>query len=1013
MPETETRYPLDRRTFLKTSGTIAAGAALASGCSWPGGDMPASEAARIARAGWRVAPFPLDRVRLGPGLFREKRDRMLAYARGYGGLDDPLAGPDRLLSIFRAAAGLDTRGAEPVGSWESATGYLRGHYAGHFMSMLAQAHADTGEGVFGQKLDYMIGALGECQTALATAASRPTLRAPGRFGSALRLTGSPLGSAECVRLPAGLLDALSDFTIAFWIRPCLYPAEALPDRRGDPASLINGSVVFDFGSPNPEYAAEPLAHMYLTVRVSDDNPVPRFAITTGGREAEQQLDGTAPLPADTWTHLAVTRSGSAATLFVNGEAVASKPDLTLSPADLGPTSGNWLGRRQFPQRNVSWLNADLDEFGVWSRALNRREIGSLLEPAGRAAGGGDVAWYRFDEEDGPVAADSSGNGRDGDIIAPTDGRRHPGFLSAYPETQFIRLEEFARYGGSQGIWAPYYTLHKIMAGLLDAYTHTGNTDALAICTGIGEWVWSRLEPLRPEQLARMWNIYIAGEYGGINESLAALHGLHPDREEFLEAARRFVNANVYEPTVAGEDILDGRHANQHVPQFTGYLRIYEQDREEDFLTAARNFWEMIVPHRTYSHGGLGVGEMIRERDVIAGSLFAERNHAETCPLYNMLKLSRNLFFHDPDPKYMHYYERGLYNQIAGSRRDADSDRSPEVTYFVPVRPGERRSYGNTGTCCGGTGMENHTKYQDPIYFRAVDESALYVNLYLPSTLNWPERGFTVTMETRFPEEGAVSLTVDGTGPLDLRLRVPPWAKQGFEVRVNSEPHSAEVVPGSYLSVSRRWRPGDTVEIGIPLRVRTESTIDDPRVQSFYCGPTLLAIEGGPLGENLTAGLHELTLCPHLKLDGDLARAFTPGERPLHFTFGDLRLFPFHRADPVEESEVAATPAAGETGGEQQRRRREPATRPYHLYFRRREPTVVFGKVETGRPNPADPAGLTLLETIWEEAPFPDHAAFVSTVERIAGEWARAGRLPDPDRTRIVAAAREAEAALSG
>src|SRR6185295_17372573 len=226
--------------------------------------------------------------------------------------------------------------------------------------------------------------------------------------------------------------------------------------------------------------------------------------------------------------------------------------------------------------------------------------------------------------------------------------------------------------------------------------------------------------------------YIAGEYGGMNESLAQLHALRPEKQEYLAAARRFDNTVVYNAIVRNEDILDGRHANQHIPQFTGYLRVFEESSAPGYMTAAKNFWDMVVPHRIYSHGGMGVGEILRKRDVIAGSLYQmpnENNHAETCAVYNMLKLSRNLFFHNPDPKYMNYYEQAVGNQILGSRRDIDSTANPQVTYFIPVRPGQRRSYGNVGTCCGGTGLENHTKYQDSIYFRSADGAALFVNLY--------------------------------------------------------------------------------------------------------------------------------------------------------------------------------------------------------------------------------------------------------------------------------------------
>ena len=194
--EHETAHP-DRRDFLKTAGTAAAGALLLprlEALTAIRGSTPLASAARGATAAWTVQPFALTHVKLTESLFTQKRDRMLSYARGYGGVSDPLAGPDRILSIFRANAGLDTKGAEPVGSWENGTGYLRGHYAGHFMSMLAQAYAGTGDAVFKQKLDYIVRTLAECQDALAAAARLPTARATGKFGSALRLSGSPIRS---------------------------------------------------------------------------------------------------------------------------------------------------------------------------------------------------------------------------------------------------------------------------------------------------------------------------------------------------------------------------------------------------------------------------------------------------------------------------------------------------------------------------------------------------------------------------------------------------------------------------------------------------------------------------------------------------------------------------------------------------------------------------------------------------------------------------------------------------
>ncbi len=986
----------DRREFLKTAGAITSGAMMYQSLDAFAGPLFDAATGVIPPATWRARPFALTQVALGNGIFQEKRDRILNYARNYGSATEIFAGPDRMLRNFRFNAGLDTRGAQPPGSWENATGYLRGHYAGHFLSMLAQAYAGTGDDIYKRKLDYMVAALGECQDALAAAARQPTARVAGRFDKALRLSGSPLGHAEHVALPDGIASTLSDFTIATWINLSVYTRSLLSDSgpNADPAALNNGAAIFDFGNPNTEFAAPPLAHMFLTVRVSNDRAVPRFAITKDGPKGEQQIDGTDPFPIDQWTHVAVTRSGNTGTLFVNGAPVGTNNAMTLRPADLGLTKGNWIGRCQFPQRNVSYLNAAVDEFQIFDRALTPAEIQSLTASPAGSVGGGNVAWYRFDESGGPTATDASGKSRDAKIIAPTDGRRHPGFLSAYPETQFVRLEEFAAYGGNQGIWAPYYTLHKIMAGLLDAHQLAGNKQALEIVTKIGDWVHSRLAPLPQPQLDRMWNTYIAGEYGGINDSLAQLGALRPGGTDYGTTAKRFINTAVYTPVLANNDILDGRHANQHIPQFIGYLRMFEQSGEPEFHTAAKNFWDMVVPHRVYAHGGVGVGEILRARGIIAGSLYQnprDNNHAETCPLYNMLKLSRNLFFHDPDSKYMNYYEHGLFNQILGSRRDTDSTTSPMVTYFVPVRPGQRRSYGNVGTCCGGTGMENHTKYQDSIYFRADDDSAVYVNLYIPSTLTWPEKKFTIAQTTKYPFEGRSTIAVNGNGLLDIKLRVPAWVRKGYTVKVNGATQRVEAKPGTYVSLSRQWKTGDTIEIDMPFSFRVERALDNPAVQSIFYGPTLLAVQHDVVGKDLDTGLINLSFYRHLKLDGDLAPAMTPGTAPLHFTTGGYTLAPFFVADPAPES-----------GGE------APPAKPYHVYVRREEPNIVFGSIDAGVPNRGREDHLTFLDVLWDAAPFANQRQFTDAVTKVAAEWEKAGRLNAQERAAVLNAAAKAE-----
>jgi hypothetical protein len=400
-----------------------------------------------------------------------------------------------------------------------------------------------------------------------------------------------------------------------------------------------------------------------------------------------------------------------------------------------------------------------------------------------------------------------------------------------------------------------------------------------------------------------------------------------------------------------------------------------------------------VPHRMYSHGGVGVGEILRKRDVIAGSLYSEpsnHDHAESCVVYNMLKLSRNLFFHDPDPKYMNYYEQGLFNQILASRRDIDSTTTPEVTYFVPVRPGERRTYGNAGTCCGGTGMENHTKYQDSIYFRSTDDGTRYVNLYIPSTLEWREKGFTIEQATRYPFEGASTLTVRGNGRLAVMLRVPSWVRRGYTVSVNGAAQKIAAAPGRYVTIDRQWRTGDKIEIAMPLSFRTERTIDDPAVQSIFYGPTLLAVQGPAVGNNFETGLINVSLYKNFKLSGDFAAGMTPvADKPLHFTYNGQTLAPFFVSDPQ----------AG-------------PTQPYHMYVRRQEPTIVFGSVDSGIANTRRDDGVTFLDAVWSGAPFADHGQFMAAVERAATEWTAAGRLTAADQSVVVQSARRAERDLA-
>lgn len=548
---------------------------------------------------------------------------------------------------------------------------------------------------------------------------------------------------------------------------------------------------------------------------------------------------------------------------------------------------------------------------------------------------------------------------------------HAGYLAAYPETQYVLLEQYATY---PRIWAPWYTCHMIMRGLLDAYQHTGNEQALRIVLGMGDWAHSRLGHLPRTQLDRMWKIYIAGEYNAMPVVMADLYALTGD-EKYLTTAKCFDNTYLFEAAVANEDTLDGEHANQHIPQYQGYLEIYEQTGERQYLAAARNFWDMVVPHRTYVDGGMaGSGEIFGARDVIAATI--QQDNAETCCVYNMLKLSRSLFFHTADPKYMQYYERTLYGQILGSRRNTSSDTNPLLTYFVPVNPGAHRSYGNIGTCCGGTGLETHAKFQDSVYFSSTDGSALYVNLYLPSVLDWPERGLTLTQSTDYPTDpaGTSTLTVTGNAQLDLRLRVPYWAERGFTVRVNGVRQRVAATPGTYVSLNRRWRTGDRVDIAAPFTLRIERALDDPATQAVAYGPVPLVIRSS------ATEYQKLTLYRDYPLSRDLSRVFRPTGEPMTFTVGALTLAPFY---------------INTTDG-------------YHMYVKRAEPEIVFGATGTGIENRADATGLTFLDQVWDRGPFRTRGGLVRAVAEVAEGRTTTGDLTPRQRRILIEAAARAQ-----
>lgn len=453
----------------------------------------------------------------------------------------------------------------------------------------------------------------------------------------------------------------------------------------------------------------------------------------------------------------------------------------------------------------------------------------------------------------------------------------PGFLSGYSEDQFIKLEQYTTY---PTIWAPYYTLHKIMAGLVDCYQFGGNTQALEIAKKMGDWVYGRLSKLPKDQLQKMWSMYIAGEFGGMNEVMAKLYAITGD-EKYLTTAKYFDNPKLFIPMANNKDTLGGMHANQHIPQIIGALQIFDENKDPNYYNIVSNFWDMVTGHHIYSIGGTGEGEMFKDADKIAE--FIDDKDAETCATYNMLKLTRNLFLHNTDAKYMDYYERALYNNILGSQ-----DPNPGTggsCYFTPLGPGEQRGYDTDGfSCCHGTGMENHVKYGDSIYFKSEDKSTLYVNLYIPSTLDFQEKGFKITQTGDYLTNQGTTITVDGEGQLDIKLRVPYWVQNGYTVKINGVKQNIAAAPGSYITLSRVWAKGDKIDISMPFSFRLERTPDDPTKASIMYGPLVMV------------GKSDSTDWIKLNLDStDISKSIAPTDDPLTFTTNGITLVPEYKA----------------------------------------------------------------------------------------------------------------------
>jgi DUF1680 family protein len=440
-----------------------------------------------------------------------------------------------------------------------------------------------------------------------------------------------------------------------------------------------------------------------------------------------------------------------------------------------------------------------------------------------------------------------------------------GYLSAFPTELFDRLDSLSgkprpvdpatgrpappQPGEPTLPWAPFYTIHKIHAGLIDMYQLAGNKQALAVAEGIANWAdkWSAAKS--EAHMQEILNV----EFGGMAESLYNLSAL-TNNDRWAKAGDRFSKKRFLNPLALRRDELRGLHVNTHIPQVIGAARRYEISGDYRFHDVADFFWWTVVDGRSYVTGGTSNGESWQ---VEPRRLSAEWKRsvatAECCCSYNMLKLTRHLFSWTGEPGYFDYYERVLLNHRIGTIHPQNG----HTQYYLSMTPAAWKTFNSEDKsfwCCTGTGVEEYAKLNDSIYWR--DADGVYVNLFVPSELNWEEKGFGLRQDTKFPEEPVTSLFVRVAKPTQMavRLRIPAWLQSSPAVSINGKQQEVSGAPGSYLSISRVWNNNDHVELQLPMHLHMESMPDDPKTQAFLYGPLVLA---GDLGtEGLTDRLLE-------------------------------------------------------------------------------------------------------------------------------------------------------------
>ncbi len=461
-----------------------------------------------------------------------------------------------------------------------------------------------------------------------------------------------------------------------------------------------------------------------------------------------------------------------------------------------------------------------------------------------------------------------------------------------------------------GKWVPWYNIHKLYAGLRDAYLHAGSQQAMEMLVKLSDWSLTLVSGLSDAQIQDM----LRSEHGGMNEIFADVAAI-TGHEKYLELARKFSHEKILDPLLAEEDKLNGMHANTQIPKVIGYQRVAEVAGDQAWHSAAKFFWETVVEHRTVAIGGNSVREHFHPAKDFT-PMITDREGPETCNTYNMLKLSRMLYESSSALRYIDYYERGLYNHILSSQHPGQGG----FVYFTSMRPQHYRVYSqpeNSFWCCVGSGLENHAKYGELIY--AHKGKDLYVNLFIPSELNWQEQQLSLKQETRFPEEEKTLLTLTKVKPatFSLNLRYPGWVAPGaLKVLVNGKAVKITAEPGSYVSINRKWKTGDKVEVHLPMETSLEQLPDGSPYYAVLHGPIVLAAKTGTedleglfadssrMGHIAGGDLYPLEEAPlFISADKQIISRIKPvAGKPLTFTaaelihqpqYKDLELTPFY------------------------------------------------------------------------------------------------------------------------